>query len=49
MDEKKCNKMRFKNLKREYLKREYLNEKNKYEKIYSLLEQEVKESLILNH
>lgn len=44
MDEKKYNKMRFKNL-----KREYLNEKNKYEKIYSLLEQEVKESLILNH
>jgi hypothetical protein len=44
MDKKKCNKMRFRNL-----KREYLNKRKEYEKMNSLLEQEVKESLILNH
>jgi len=43
MDKKKYNKMRFKNL-----KREYLNERNKNKKMRDLLEQEVKESLILN-
>lgn len=44
MDKKKCNKMIFKNL-----KREYLNKRKEYEKMNSLLEQEVKESLILDH
>lgn len=43
MDKKKCNKTRFKNL-----KREYLNEGNKNKKMRDLLKQEVKESLILN-
>lgn len=44
MDKKKYKKMKSKKL-----KSEYLNVRNKYEKMNSLLGQEVKESLILNH